>query len=120
MNGKEYLTNIKSIKIESSNVQNIEKKYKSKLPLIIQQIISYSNNPVFLDEDKKVLSYKEILKASEELHVDFNKYRLIPLIDCYDNDFISYNFEKKEYCIFNVNDYCIFKNKPRLADYFEE
>lgn len=47
-----------------------------------------------MDDGVRILAFKEILNAKEELHVDFKADGIIPVADCGENDFIVYHLKK--------------------------
>ena len=51
-----------------------------------------------------MLSFDEILEAEEDLDVEFRKEKMIPLIDCMDNDFIVYKTDTRTWMIYNIED----------------
>ena len=118
MTGNDFLQQLKHTEINESSVKTIEIKYNCRLPMFIQEIISASQECIFLDNDWRILSVKEILDAPEDLHVDFVELRILPLIDTGENNFIVYCLEKEDWSKFNIIDECFFKNKRTLDDYF--
>ena len=64
----------------------------------------------------RILSYKEILNAEYDLHVDFKTKQMIPLADCGDNDFVVYHFDTHEWSKFNIIDEVTFKKRKTLAE----
>ena len=116
MTKEEFLKRMYDTEINASFVQKIETKYACNLPNDVKKILSVSKEQLFFDEERRLLSSNEIENASEQLHVDFQKLGLLPIIDAYENDFISFNYKKKNWCYFNVNDNSIFtENKTKEA-----
>ena len=76
--------------INEEKVRKIQEKYSDSFPDFICKMISYLDDVVFLDNNYRLLSYDEILNAEKELDVDFGALGILPVIDCGDNDFISY------------------------------
>ena len=95
---KEFIEKVKNNVIDLQRVEQIENVYKVSLPELAKHIISFKEKDMFFD-DYRILSYEEILTANEELHVPFTEERIIPFIDCMDNDFIvswtKYNIVEK-------------------------
>lgn len=114
MNKSEFMAVLNTISQNETIINEIEKKYECKLPNLIKKLISISKNPTFVEGEKRILSFEEILYASEDLHVDFFKYSLLPLIDCFDNDFLCYNMKENVYCYLNITDFTIFNKKKYL------
>lgn len=114
MTKEEFLKKINNAVINENNVRKIETKYKCVLPDSIKRILSVSEKQLFFGEEKRLLSFDEIENASEQLHVDFIKRNLIPIIDAYENDFISFNYKTNKWCYFNVNDNSVFYENKDL------
>lgn len=118
MTGKEFLLQLNNHPINMDAIKEIEAKYRLHMPLLIQKIISISQESLFFDNTWRTLSFKEILDAPEDLHVDFVELKILPLFDTGDNDFIVYRFDDHVWSKFNIIDECFFKNKNLLEDYF--
>lgn len=115
---KEYMVKIKEAAIDSEKVGSIEKRYQAELPLAVRAIISNAEKPVFL-EHYRVLAYVEMLDANEDLDTDFVGEKIIPLMDCGDNDFIVYHFDTKKWSMYNIVDNCTFMQKESLEELLE-
>ena len=63
-----------------------------------------------------ILSYAEIVDAEKQLHVAFKDKGMIPLIDCGENDFIVYHFEKEIWSKFNIVDETVFAKRNSVED----
>lgn len=118
MKGKDFLLQLNKQSINRDAIKKIEEKYAIQLPIYVQKIISCSQESVFFENDWRTLSIDEIFNASNELHVDFCKLKIVPLFDTGDNDFIVYCSENDAWAKFNIIDECLFKNKKLLEDYF--
>ena len=90
MNKEEYLKEISNCEIDPKRIEEIEKRYNVKLDKTVKCIISYADKIDFFDEERRALSYDEILCPEEYLDFDFLSEGLIPLIDAYDNSYIVY------------------------------
>lgn len=64
MNVAEYLKLVENMKIDSDKVETVQNVYEAKLPELLQKIVSNAEEPVFLDNDVRTLTYKEILNAN--------------------------------------------------------
>lgn len=117
MNLCEYVKWVELQKVNESAVLKITMKYHCNLPVMIKKILSSNKKTLFLSEERRILSYEEVLNASDQLHVDFSLYSIIPLVDCYDNNFIVYNYKNNEWSMFNIIDECIFDTKKNLTDF---
>lgn len=116
MTKNEYLIEITNCNIDEAKVTTMERKYHNELPDIVKKIISFSNETIIFDDEWRSLSFIEIYNAKEDLHVDFITEKIIPLIDCGENDFIIYNFKKNNWSKFNIIDDCFFKQKITLEE----
>ena len=114
MTREEFLNSVKNVKINLETVKKIEDKYKCTLPEQVKKILSVSERQLFFDEERRLLSTNEIENATEQLHVDFIQKGIIPIIDAYENDFISYNVKSKKWCFLNLNDGSIFSEDINL------
>lgn len=116
MTKKEYLDRLSNMKVDDSKINKINKIYQAELTEIIKKIISNNKEPVFFDDDWRVLSFDEIIDAQHDLHIDFKERGIIPLIDCGENDFIVYHFRDKIWSKFNIVDEIVFKKKKSLEE----
>lgn len=115
MTAKEYFESIIKKEIDLGKVEKIQNIYNKVLPEEVQRIVSNAESSIFLD-DVRILSYKEILNAEYDLHVDFKTKQMIPLADCGDNDFVVYHFDTHEWSKFNIIDEVTFKKRKTLAE----
>lgn len=111
MTKKDYLTQLVDEKINEEKVKKTEKIYGIEFPLLVKKIISSAEECVFLEEGYRLLSYNEINEASADLHLDFGKKGILPLIDCGENDFIVYHYNDGIWSKFNIIDEVVFKKK---------
>lgn len=117
MTKEEFLSKVTTASESNETVIKIETMYGNiSLPEVVKKIISLSEDSIFFEEDKRLLSKKEILEASKDLHVDFVKKGLIPLIDALDNDFISFSIISKKWCFYNIIEDCIFSEASDIAE----
>ncbi|MCD7855345.1 MAG: hypothetical protein LUG66_06995 [Clostridiales bacterium] len=114
MTKKEYLKEIGKCKISTERVRKLEDIYEYKICETIKQIISYSDKSVFFDDGSRILSFSEIAEAENDLHVDFIKLKIIPVVDCGENDFIVYHFDSNSWSLFNIIDECTFKERASI------
>ena len=118
MTRKEYLQEINECKINIYQVEKIEKIYGKGLPDIVKQMVSYSEDSIFFDDGWRTLALSEIEDAEQDLHVEFVRQEIIPVVDCGENDFIVYHFVEKIWSKFNIIDETIFKKKCSLEELF--
>lgn len=103
--------------INDEKVTLIQKVYSTHLPDEVSRLIAFtSDNSIFIADERRLLSFKEILHAADTMHVDFVRYGIIPLIDCYDNDFIVFNFKTQSWSMFNIVDQISFNDGQELKD----
>jgi len=113
---KDFLDYISSKKVDEKLVEKINSIYGGVFPELVNMIVSNSKETLFFDDEYRVLSYDEIADAEQDLHVDFKEKKIIPLIDCGENDFIVYHFEDNIWSKFNIIDETVFKKKASLGD----
>jgi hypothetical protein len=114
----DVIRNINSIEIDASFVLQVEDLYCCKLPEDAARILCIPVNEENYDEQVilRKLSRDMILEASEEMNSDFIGYKLLPLFDCGDNDYICYDFENNIWCMFNIVDDSIFNKHKGILD----
>lgn len=102
-----------------SGVKRIEEIYGNQLPLEVHILLSLAD--AFWDSPKgeaiRVLDVEEVVNASEELHVDFVKKRLVPLMDLFDNNFLVFVIAKNKYSIMNINDESLFEDYESIYNF---
>ncbi|UVI31966.1 hypothetical protein [Paenibacillus spongiae] len=64
----------------------------------------------------RFLGLDEIIHAEAYLHVDFAGRGLLPLFDLYENDFICYRIQDRQFCVFNIIDYSQFGQSGSVID----
>lgn len=111
-----YLEQLNEVAIDSEKVEKIQKIYKTKLPTIMEEIISRAAETVFLNNDCRMLSVEEIEDAEEDLHVDFKEKCIIPVADCGENDFVVYHFRDDYWSKFNIIEEIEFDKSDDLKD----
>ena len=116
MTRKDYLVELGKCDINATAVSKVEATYGYELPEEIKQIVSYSAESIFFDDDYRALSFSEIMDATNDLHIDFVKCACIPVIDCGENDFIVYHFDTKTWTKFNIIDESVFKKRNSLFE----
>ncbi|MCI8713517.1 MAG: hypothetical protein HFH23_14900 [Ruminococcus sp.] len=118
MTNKEYLESIEGLHINNAKVSKIESLYGTEMSEIIKRIISNNDRTIFLEECR-VLSYDEIVDAEVDLHVDFKGKQILPLFDCWDNDFMVYHYGTGKWSLSNIVDECVFEMRDSLAELLE-
>jgi len=103
---KDALAGLDNVEIDRATISEIETLYQTKLPKELQRVISLNIDGVSYD-DKSVfngLSAKAILKAYDDLYIDFVGLNLVPLFDIGDNDYIVYDLKKKCYALYDISE----------------
>jgi len=121
MNIKDFIEKIEEQSINTALVEKIEEVYEMKLADYVKKLLSASLEGEFFDSDGilRLLSHKEILNASEELSVDFNTLKIVPIFDTGDNDYIVFDVENNNWCKFNIVDSVKFKQRQLLKEFFK-
>lgn len=69
----------------------------------LNKILSFvKDEPIFFDENKRLLSKSEIIEYKNELNI--SKEDIIPLIDLCDNNFVIYDIKKNGFIIMDISD----------------
>jgi hypothetical protein len=108
---------------EKESLQKLEEVYGKTIPAELIDAYSITGGGFLQINDlDSWLLYgpDEVLHAPRELHVDFVRLEILPIIDCKDNDFICYDFKKTKYLYFNILDEAVFGGSKSLATMFEE
>lgn len=116
MNKVEYLSNIENCPINKDRISCMMKIYNVEFSDTLARIISYADSADFIDDERRVLTFEEIVDAGEQLGVDFVSLGMIPIIDAYDNDYIVYVFGEAVWAKFNTIDQVTFKKKNTLQE----
>ena len=114
MTKKQYLEQILKETVDGGRVSEVERVYGAELPEVLKKIISNNEETIFLDDGVRILAFKEILNAKEELHVDFKADGIIPVADCGENDFIVYHFKETFWSKFNIIDEISLKKEKSI------
>lgn len=118
MTRKEYLTKLDGVSINDDFVRCVEAVYGHALPTVVKQMLSFSKESVFFDDEFRTLSLAEVLDAQADLHVDFKALGLVPVVDCGENNFIVYHIGDDSWSKYNIVDETIFKKRSQLRDLF--
>lgn len=108
-------------KIRDLDVEDIEGVYQTTLNDEARTLVLLEGTHISLGDGffLRTLSREEILHASEELQVDFQKLRSIPFIDTGDNDFLLYNYRKQNFYLFNIADECDFDTFDTVMQFIQ-
>ncbi len=116
MNKKEYLEAALGCEIKVDRVKQVEKMYKVSLDDSVAKIISYADSTDFFDEERRALSYEEIVNASSDLDIDVVEMGFIPLIDSYDCSYIIYLTKENKWARFSTVDMTVYMKRDTLAE----
>ena len=116
MTNREYMDTLSVAQIDKAKVEMVCSTYGADFPNIVKKIISSADETVFLDNGYRRLSISEIIDAEKDLHVQFRKKGILPLMDCGENDFIVYHFVDNFWSYFNIVDENVFKKKYSLVE----
>ncbi len=116
MTSKQYVLEVIGTKDNKDRIEKLEGIYKTSFPDILRNIISAADESQFFDNDTRMLSFDEMVDAENDLHVEFSKLRIFPIMDCGENDFIVYHIDTKNWSMFNINDEISFKNRDLLEE----
>ena len=116
MDINQYIERIKNVEIDDAKVDSIEKLYLTTLPMDVKLIVSLTLEDCFIDEKCRIISFKEILNSEVFTGVDFSKLKMIPLVDCKDDDYIVYNFATSHFEMYNIYDEVSFRESKNMEE----
>ena len=116
MSTAEFLDKLDKVKIDAEKVGKIAHAYHVELNDDVSKIISCADKENFFDEDRRALSYKEILNPVKRMGIDFVSKGLIPLVDIYDNTYVVYIITEKKYALYSATDDLTFKKRKKFAE----
>ena len=104
--------------------QQVEEAYGGYLPLEAWILLSLKDKSPKDNEGNpgslRILGIDYIISASEIMQVDFLTKQLIPLVDCWDNDHLVYDFSRQIFCMFNIADETTFSDYKSLVEFIED
>ncbi len=120
---KEFIQQIYNKEYDNNNLRQIEKKFGEVCNEEARALISQLrlDAPIFFDGEDfyRIVSLQEILDASADMNVDFETRKIFPLIDCSENDFISFDTKEQLWCKFNIVDEFQYSKKNSILEYFK-
>lgn len=116
MTKQEYIKSLLRCSDNKDRIKTVSDLYGAEITGVISKIISFSDNADFIADERRVLSYNEIIKASTTYGVDFKEKGIIPFVDAYDNDLIVYIIAENVWAKYNISDDIIFKKKDNIED----
>lgn len=102
--------------MESSKLSDICKIYSfdGDLPKEMAYVIQ---NPNKYDKSgRRVMTIEEILDANDDIGIDFAGLKLIPFVDCFDNDYVCFDMQGNNWTLFNSVDEVKFRPCDKLDD----
>ena len=102
--------------MKNNVLSEINEIYNLNIDLPVEFINVIKNPNKYNDSNKRVLSLSEILDANNDMQVDFISLKLIPIIDCFDNDIICYDLNYKNWTMFNIAENIKFNSKKSLDE----
>ena len=116
MNKLEYIETVDKEEINIERKKEIEELFNCTLDSEIAKVISLADKIDFFDEERRALSYSEILDASELLGISATDEGMIPVVDAYDCTYIVYLIQEKKWAKYNTIDQVTFKEKDSLKE----
>lgn len=116
MNKSEYISAVEKCSVISQKVEQVEAVYQTKVTDFLAKAISYADNSVFIEEEKRVLAYSEIIQLDKDYDNAFTTNGLIPLIDCYDGVFIVFVVSECMWAKYSTSDMSIFKKRSTMSE----
>lgn len=77
-----------------------------KMNRLILSLFLFGNKFIEVDEKNswRILGINEVENAEQELNVDFISKKMLPIVDCFDNDYIVFDFSSESFCMLNIVD----------------
>lgn len=77
-----------------------------KINRLILSLFLFENKFIEVNEKNswRILGINEVENAEQELNVDFVSKKILPIVDCFDNDYIVFDFSSECFCMFNIVD----------------
>ncbi len=116
MNKAEYLELIRKTEINADRAKEIRELFNHDLDDMLLKVISAADGVDFFDEERRALSYNEIVGASELLGIDAVADGIVPVIDAYDCTFIVYLLHDGKWGKYNMVDKETYKERDSLEE----
>jgi len=116
MNKSEYISTVENYDINHQKVEQIEAIYKTKVSGFLAKAISFADNSIFIEDEKRVLAFSEIIQLDKDYENTFTTNGLIPIIDCYDGVFIVFIVSESMWAKYSTSDMSIFKKRPIISE----
>ena len=116
MDKEQFLQAVSNQRPDAKKVSIIQEIYGLTPTEEIEKLISICDRSVFIEDECRLLAFSEIQNASEELHVDFVEKKILPLFDCFNNDFIVWHTDTKKWSLYNIVEHISFTTKTELHE----
>lgn len=116
MSKEVYLNEVESTTINEERVSQIENLYKTKLSELVKKIISHADRASFFEDERRALTYSEIINPLDSLGCDFISLNLIPIIDVYDNTYIVFDYMHNTWGEYNISDEILFNESNTFQE----
>ena len=121
MNRAKFMESLKKDSIKKEITEQLISVYGEYVPEEIIKILSLYSTPILFNEKEyRTLSLNEVLHAEEDNNIPFKSKKIIPIIDCGNNDIIAYNGNQKVWCMYNILDEIIFNEENSFEKLFLE
>ena len=110
----------------SSNESNVSEKkiaalesvFSCKFDETIRSIVGKTGKTIFFKNGYRLLNFDEIKDCGKELSPVLIEKKLLPIIDCGDNEFIIYSLKNSRFSMFSTTDNTLFSKKDTILEYF--
>lgn len=118
MNSYEFVDHV--LNIDQDKVKKLESVYNCSIPDLLGVVISKLGDTLFFDDKYVVLSFEDIASKTSDYGVDFISKKYVPIIDCYDGDFIVFDLNTNLWSEYNVYDDLIFNTTDKLGNFLAD
>lgn len=116
MSKAEYLENVKKTKVNDERIKRISEIYGEDIEGLIAQVVSYADSEDFFDDERRALSFDEIVTSSKNLGDALLTEKAIPVVDVYDSMYVVYLIKEGKWALYSSTDGSIFKIRESLDE----
>ncbi len=112
---------VATLSMYDRHVADIENRYATTLPMEVKLLLTeYEGRfiQVAAGEHYRVVDRDEIKDPLRHLGLDCIQMRLVPLVDCKDNNYLAYNLTRNTYDMVNIVDGLPFDSWMSLVDFW--
>ena len=122
MTSSSFMRELEAVPFNADKISRIESIYNVSLDDISKKIVSASDETIFFEGSTflRALAFDEIVDAEDDMNVEFSNYKLVPLFDMGDNDFICFDARRSAWCKFNIVDEMAFDFAYQLSDFISD